>query len=254
VVRVDLIMDRVWLIVLALAGFVVTGLPTVDAPVTMAGRSDPREPGTMTAGPHGPESQPDTPRMEHSTPDTAHIEAPQDEAPEAEASEVREETAVDLVLDRLAMRHTALSARERLALAETIVREARLHDLDPDLVMGVIEVESAGYPLAVSHVGAMGLMQLLPSTGEELAGKLGIEWMGPDTLFDPQVNVRLGTAYLRQLSDKYDGNVNIALAAYNWGPGRIDRRLRRGASVPSRYIEQVRSAVDRYASIVPTRS
>jgi len=141
------------------------------------------------------------------------------------------------ILERFAVRHTGLPERERIALAYVIIEEARLHDLDPDLVMAVIEVESAGYHLAESHVGALGLMQLLPSTGKELAEKRGIPWKGPDTLFDPIINVRLGTRYLRQLADKYDGNVSTALAAYNWGPGRIDRRLRRGATVPSLYIE-----------------
>lgn len=160
----------------------------------------------------------------------------------------------DQILERFAVRHTALPERERVRLAHAIIREARRHGLDPDLVMAVIEVESAGYHLAESHVGAMGLMQLLPSTGKELAGKLEIEWMGPDTLFDPIINVQLGTAYLRELADRYDGNVNIALAAYNWGPGRIDRRLRRGATVPSLYIEQVRRAVDRYAEVPSRRS
>jgi soluble lytic murein transglycosylase len=132
-----------------------------------------------------------------------------------------------------------------MRLARTIVREARAQDLEPDLVLAVIEVESAGYHLAVSHVGAMGLMQLLPSTAKELAGKLGLDWHGDDTLFDPTINIKLGTAYLRELTDRY-GNVTIALAAYNWGPGRIDRRLRRGATVPSRYIEQVMRAYDRH--------
>lgn len=161
---------------------------------------------------------------------------------------------IDGILARFAIRHTALPERERRRLAHTIVREATRHGLDPELVMGVIEVESAGYHLAESHVGAMGLMQLLPSTGKELAGKLEIEWMGPDTLFDPVINIQLGTAYLRELADRYDGNVSLALAAYNWGPGRIDRRLRRGASVPSLYIEQVMRAVDRYADASPRRS
>ena len=68
------------------------------------------------------------------------------------------------------------------------------------------------------------------------------------------INVRLGTAYLRELADRYDGDVNTALAAYNWGPGRIDRRIRRGATVPRLYVEQVRRAADRYASVTPQES
>ncbi|CAN0423727.1 unnamed protein product [Discosporangium mesarthrocarpum] len=87
-----------------------------------------------------------------------------------------------------------------------------------------------------------------------MAERIGIEWKGPHTLFDPVINVRLGTAYLRELADKYDGDVNTALAAYNWGPGRIDRRLARGASVPRLYVEQVRRAADRYAAISSNRS
>lgn len=172
----------------------------------------------------------------------------------AEAARDADAEVVQEITRRLGIRHTALPERERVALAETIVRQARLHGLEPDLVVAVIEVESAGYHLAVSHVGAMGLMQLLPSTGEELAGKLDIEWMGPDTLFDPTINVRLGTAYLRELADRYDGDVSIALAAYNWGPGRIDRRIRRGATVPSLYIEQVMRIYDRNATVVSRRS
>lgn len=162
--------------------------------------------------------------------------------------------AVAQILERFAVRHTALPERERRRLARVIVEEARARDLEPDLVMAVIEVESAGYHLAESHVGALGLMQLLPPTGKEMAERIGIEWKGPHTLFDPVINVRLGTAYLRELADKYDGDVNTALAAYNWGPGRIDRRLARGASVPRLYVEQVRRAADRYAAISSNRS
>jgi soluble lytic murein transglycosylase-like protein len=164
----------------------------------------------------------------------------------ADAIEVEsstEEAVFSRILQRLSMRHTALPERERVALVRTILREARANDLDPDLVVAVIEVESAGYHLAVSHVGAMGLMQLLPATGKEIALRMGIEWSGPDTLFDPTTNIRLGTAYLSQLMNRY-GSVKIALAAYNWGPGRIDRRLRRGRVIPSRYIEQVMRAID----------
>ena len=174
--------------------------------------------------------------------------------PAESPASTEEAKVVAQILERFSMRHTALPERERRRLARVIVEEARVHDLEPDLVMAVIEVESAGYHLAESHVGALGLMQLLPPTGQEMAEDLGIEWKGPDTLFDPIINVRLGTAYLRVLADKYDGDVNTALAAYNWGPGRIDRRLARGASVPKRYVEQVRRAADRYAAATPSRS
>lgn len=174
------------------------------------------------------------------------------ETVEAQSNDPDQQIA-DRILDRLSMRHTALPERERIALVQTILQEARAHNLDPGLVVAVIEVESAGYHLAVSHVGAMGLMQLLPSTGKELAGRMNIEWKGPDTLFDPIINVKLGTAYLSQLADRY-GSVDTALAAYNWGPGRIDRRLRRGATVPSRYTERVMRVLDRHATPQLSRS
>jgi len=160
-----------------------------------------------------------------------------------DAAELTPDVELEILAD-LRGRHTALSDRELVALARTIVDEARAFDLDPMLVMAVIQVESAGYHMAVSPVGAMGLMQLLPATGEELALKHGVEWRGPDTLFDPFVNVRLGTAYLRWLSDRYQ-NVHVALAAYNWGPGRIDRRIRRGDTVPARYKDAVLKVLDK---------
>jgi soluble lytic murein transglycosylase len=148
------------------------------------------------------------------------------------------------VLAYLWGRHTGLSRSEENALATTLVSEAVRHEMEPSMVLAVIQVESGGYHLAVSPVGALGLMQLLPSTAEELAHKLEIDWRGPDTLFDPVTNVTLGIAYLKQLSDRY-GSFSTALAAYNWGPGRIDRRLRKGVKLPSLYPEQVTRAYER---------
>jgi soluble lytic murein transglycosylase len=114
-------------------------------------------------------------------------------------------------------------------------------------------VESRFNNFAVSPVGAMGLMQILPSTGEELAGRYGIPWHGPQTLFDPVVNVRLGSAYLRELSNRY-GELSTALAAYNWGPGRIDRRLRRGHRLPTEYPRLVFEAHENHHHRVGRRS
>ena len=228
-------MDRIWLTLLMVCALIGAAQPDPDEIDTRgtartATLAEAALPSVSSAGPPGTQSL------------------------AADEIDVANNEIVQRILDRFAVRHTALPARERKILAQTIVREAHALRLEPELVMAVIEVESAGYHLAQSHVGALGLMQILPATGKELAGKLGIEWMGDHTLFDPIINVRLGTAYLRELADRYDGNVEIALAAYNWGPGRIDRRLRRGATVPSGYIQQVMRAVDRYADTGPTRS
>lgn len=157
------------------------------------------------------------------------------------------------ILATLTDRHTGLASRELEHLADTIMDESARHGLDPSLVLAVIQVESGGYHLAVSPVGALGLMQLLPSTAAELAEKHGHTWRGPNSLFDPILNVKLGTAYLRQLESKY-GSMTTALAAYNWGPGRIDRRLRSGGAVPRIYPEQVMRFYDAGASVAKTAS
>jgi soluble lytic murein transglycosylase-like protein len=141
----------------------------------------------------------------------------------------------------IARHPTGLTEYEVAELARTIVTEARRHELDPTLVLAVMRVESRYYNFAVSPVGAMGLMQVMPKTGEEIAAKLDIPWRGPRTLFDPIANVRLGVAYLKQLSERY-GSLPTALAAYNWGPGRVDRRLRRGVPVPTGYPLLVKEA------------
>jgi soluble lytic murein transglycosylase-like protein len=140
---------------------------------------------------------------------------------------------------------TGLTDAEVAQLAETIVVEARRYRFDPSLVLAVIHVESRFDTYAVSPKDALGLMQLLPSTGEELAPIVGVAWHGPQTLFDPVANVRLGVAYLRQLTDRYDGSVRTALVAYNWGPGRIDQFMRAGDPLPSEYSQLVLAAYDR---------
>jgi soluble lytic murein transglycosylase-like protein len=134
----------------------------------------------------------------------------------------------------LRARNTGLSPAENAELARVIVDEARRHQIDPALVLAVMHVESRFDTFAVSPVGALGLMQLLPSTAAEMAAREDVPWEGPRTLFDPVANVKLGVAYLRELLDRY-GEVRVALAAYNWGPGHIDRRIQRGNALPTEY-------------------
>lgn len=146
---------------------------------------------------------------------------------------------VRATLDR---RRTGLSAKELDALALAIIDEAALHEIDTALVLAVMHVESRFNAFAVSPVGALGLMQIMPATGKELAERYGVTWRGQQTLFDPLVNVKLGVAYLKELSVRYD-SVPTALAAYNWGPGAIDGRIRRGTALPTEYTDLVSQAV-----------
>ena len=106
----------------------------------------------------------------------------------------------------------------RAALDAIVERQAARHEVSADLVRAVIQVESAWNPRAVSSKGAMGLMQLMPGTAEEL---------GVTDPFDPAQNIRAGVTYLKRLLDRYDGNAELALAAYNAGPGAVDRYGRR---------------------------
>jgi soluble lytic murein transglycosylase-like protein len=121
---------------------------------------------------------------------------------------------------------------------EPLIQEhARRHALRPDLVRAVIQVESGFNPRARSPKGAMGLMQLMPATAREL---------GVDDPYNPAENIRGGTAYLRRLVDRYDGNEELALAAYNAGSTAVDRH---GRSVPPyretrEYVKKVGKATD----------
>lgn len=149
--------------------------------------------------------------------------------------------AIEQARQYLMERRSGLSDREIAEVAAVIVREAGLRGLDPNLVLAVIHIESRGNAFALSPVGAMGMMQIMPPTGEELAEKLDIPWRGPQTLFNPILNVRMGIAYLEELAERY-GSMKTALAAYNWGPGRIDSRIRRGRALPVVYSGSVLAA------------
>ncbi|MFI5217345.1 MAG: lytic transglycosylase domain-containing protein, partial [Candidatus Limnocylindria bacterium] len=131
-----------------------------------------------------------------------------------------------------------LSRAQRARVARTIAAEARRAGFSPEFVLAVIRVESGGDPFAISSKGALGLMQLLPTTGKAVAGELGLRWEGPPTLFDPVANVRLGVAYLERLRARY-GNLSIALTAYNWGPTRVSDMLRRSERIPAGYSRRV---------------
>ena len=99
-------------------------------------------------------------------------------------------------------------------LEKVVDKVAKRNHLDPALVQAVIQTESDWNPYAVSPKGAYGLMQLMPSTAERF---------GVDNVFNPVENIEGGTKYLRELLDRYHGNLRKSLAAYNAGPEAVDR-------------------------------
>lgn len=107
--------------------------------------------------------------------------------------------------------HPVLSERE---LEPMISRYSRRHQLHPALIRAVIKAESGFDPMAVSRAGAIGLMQLMPQTAVRLEVR---------DLYDPEDNIGGGTKYLRQLLDRFRGNLPLALAAYNAGEHTVDR-------------------------------
>jgi soluble lytic murein transglycosylase-like protein len=135
------------------------------------------------------------------------------------------------------VRTTRPASARRAAFDEAIQAEAAVHQVSADLVRAVIQVESGFNPRAVSPKGAMGLMQLMPATATEF----GV--MDP---FEPRQNIRAGVAYLRRLLDRYDHNVELALAAYNAGPGAVDRY---GQRVPP--FRETRDYVTKVKSVTP---
>ena len=149
--------------------------------------------------------------------------------------EVRRSTAASIlgqVLDIISKHSRRQPQAERLA--QTIVAECIKSDCDPLFVAAVIKSESAFNERAVSHVGATGLMQIMPATGRYLAKYADPrDWPLPSKLTDPNYNIHLGVTYLKQLEEMYDGNRLLALIAYNWGPGKLDRAIRSGRGVPA---------------------
>lgn len=134
--------------------------------------------------------------------------------------------------------HTGLAAELHPRLVRRIQLESRAHRIDPELVLAVISVESSFYNWSRSRAGAVGLMQLRPATGREVAQTVAIPWQGRRTLVDPELNVRLGTRYLATLQQRF-GDLSTALTAYNHGPTRVAAMLKNCDRLPRGYAARV---------------
>jgi len=114
-----------------------------------------------------------------------------------------------------------------LPYRDIIFAQAEAADIDPYLAMAVIRVESKFRPKAQSVRGARGLMQLMPETAHWVAQQIGEEFH-PDLLFDVEYNTKIGCWYLARLLKDFEGNLALALAAYNGGPNNVRQWLKEG--------------------------
>ncbi len=145
---------------------------------------------------------------------------------------------------RLATAHQETVPRAALelfyprAFSDEVTRVAGEQSLPASLVFGIVHQESGFDPVAKSRSGARGLMQIMPSTGKELARRLGMSYSA-QMLFEPDYSLRLGTTYFRQMLAMFDNRVELALAGYNSGPGRIQRlwREQKSSGEVDRFLE-----------------
>jgi soluble lytic murein transglycosylase len=133
-----------------------------------------------------------------------------------------------------------LIVRFPLAWRDGIEKHAGQRELDPAWVFSVVRQESAFVEDARSPAGALGLMQVMPATGRETARALGWKSFTTAQLTHASTNLPIGTAYLRRMLNHFNGNVVLATAAYNAGPGNVARWLRPGdCTEPDIWIEQI---------------
>lgn len=123
-------------------------------------------------------------------------------------------------------------------LTEVIYAESNRYQYDPMFVMAIILTESSFKKGQKSHVGARGLMQVVPFVGADLAERSGVDWEGSATLFEPEINIKLGTLHLFEQVLKF-GDLKKALMAYNVGETRLRGLLRTNAPLPNRYLRKV---------------
>ncbi len=133
-----------------------------------------------------------------------------------------------------------LSIRYPLPFQDTFEEFSLQASISPTWAYGIARSESLFMRDAKSNAGAVGLMQLMPATGRDVAKEIKLPYSGLATLVDPESNIRLGTTYLGQMAERYGGNQVLATAAYNAGPHRVDRWLPENGTIDARiWIENI---------------
>ena len=141
------------------------------------------------------------------------------------------------IAQQIAQYKTGLKASHIDDLPELIIHESKKYGYDPLLLTAVIITESSFNNWARSNKGALGLMQIRPATGKELAAEVSVQWQGTPSLYNPETNIALGAYYLNKLYLHF-GDLGLALEAYNHGPSRLKGYLKKGYR-PTRYSRKV---------------
>ncbi len=131
-----------------------------------------------------------------------------------------------------------------------VYKSAQKYNMDPALIMAVIEIESKFDAKAVSKAGAIGLMQIMPKTGKSLSRELNIKKYNKNSLYNPEVNIKIGTYYLKKLLQEFNNNIDLTLAAYNAGIGNIKKWQKQKKEIPFEetrtFVKKVKSARIKY--------
>ena len=146
--------------------------------------------------------------------------------------------AIKEILAILERHPTGLANVTKEELAEVIYEESLRYNHEPKFILALITIESQFKNWAVSSKGAKGLMQIMPHVGQFLAQEIGIEWSGDRTLFNPYLNIRMGSYYLNQLMNHFE-DPGIALTAYNYGPTYVRELLERKERIPLGYYRRI---------------
>lgn len=116
----------------------------------------------------------------------------------------------------------------KLEYSEYVYKYSKENDIDPYLIFSIIKAESNFNRNIESSSGAIGLMQLMESTAIEIADEIGEEIVVKEALYNPEINIKIGTSYYAYLIEHYNGNEHLALAAYNAGMGNVDKWIKEG--------------------------
>jgi len=161
---------------------------------------------------------------------------------QVQIKELKEKLVIQEIIKDL---QSNLGKNEIGRLTEAVYTESKKYGYDPLFLLAVIKTESSFKKNVVSNKGAMGLMQMKPSTGSDLADRAGIDWNDKYSLFDPNFNVRMGSLYLYELVLKFK-DLKKALVAYNLGPTETSKRIRTDKPLPKSYVKKVMSTYEEF--------